>query len=327
MLHVFIDTSVLLRFYAYSDDALAEIEKLSALAKTRRLTLLVTRQVVEERARNRDREINESLKRLDQQAMPLQIPRFAAHHSEATELGEAIKLARAAKDKLLAAIRKEMDGDGLRADRTIQELFSATKVLETSSASLTLANQRRAMGNPPGKKDSLGDQINWEILLEKVPDGTDLHIVARDGDFGGTALNGAANFYLVEEWRAKKQASLRLYAGLGAFTREHFPDIKAPIDAVKVSAIADLVASTSFQNTHRQIELLNGILDELTPADALTILTAFVDNSQIRDIQSDDDVQSFFGRLYTKHWTSVPTELDKRLMAAEQEDLTIFLPF
>ena len=38
VLHVFIDTNILLRFYAYSDDALGEVEKLSALVKAKKST-------------------------------------------------------------------------------------------------------------------------------------------------------------------------------------------------------------------------------------------------------------------------------------------------
>ncbi len=40
------------------------------------------------------------------------------------------------------------------------------------------------MGNPPGKvKDSLGDQMNWELILKNVSEIKELYIVSTDSDY------------------------------------------------------------------------------------------------------------------------------------------------
>jgi len=47
------------------------------------------------------------------------------------------------------------------------------------------AKKRKVVGNPPGKKnDPLGDEINWEILLESIDKSTsELIIISNDSDY------------------------------------------------------------------------------------------------------------------------------------------------
>jgi predicted nucleic acid-binding protein len=319
VLHLFIDTNVLLRFYSYSDDTLAEVDKLSALVKAKEIRLLVTEQVVDERARNRDREVSESMKRLDQLGSSVQMPRFAEHHQAAGQFIEAMKQAKAAKAELLAAIKEEMLGDGLRADRVIQQMFDASSVLARTPEIIQRAVLRRNIGNPPGKKESLGDQINWEIILEHVPEGTDLHIVSRDGDFRGGVVDGVANFFLRGEWNHKKKAKLHLYAGLSEFAKKHFPDIKVPSDAAKSAALKKLIGSGSFMQTHAAIAELAPLLDEISEAEGLAALQAAVSNGQIGGIIEDEDVASFYGKLHAKLLFSTSPELDEQLSDLSSE--------
>jgi hypothetical protein len=58
--HLFIDTNVLLNFYAYSKDDLDQLEKLVNILKTNVVKLYVTQQVVDEFYRNRDSKLAES---------------------------------------------------------------------------------------------------------------------------------------------------------------------------------------------------------------------------------------------------------------------------
>lgn len=313
MLHVFIDTNVLLRFYGYSDDTLVEVEKLSALVKSKQLKLLVTQQVVDERARNRDKEVSESVKRLEQLGLSVQMPRFAEHHNAASDFTQSMKVAKAAKSALLSAISLEMAHEGLRADRVIQDMFDASVVLERTSEIINRARLRRELGNPPGKRDSLGDQINWEIILENVPTDTDLHIVSRDADFKGGVVEDQANFFLRGEWNVKKKGNLFLYQGLAEFTKSHFTDIKVPSDAIKAAAIKELVSAGFYAQTHSAIAKLQPIIEEIEEKEALAILTAVTVNSQISDILADADVEQFYKALHLKFILSTSPALDEEL--------------
>lgn len=319
MLHVFIDTNVLLRFYAYSDDSLTEVEKLSALIKTGKITLLITEQIVDEHARNRDNVLAESLKRLEQMPTAVQMPRFAEHHESAQKLMAAIKEAKGAKSGLLDAIRTEMTEGALRADRVILEMFASTKPLVRTGEIIERARLRRELGNPPGKPESIGDQINWEILLDHVPSETDLHIISKDGDFGSGTVQGRAGYFLRSEWSYKKEAGLYLYKGLAEFAEQHFPDIKVPSDAVKAVAMESLIKSTSYAQTHSAISDLTKIFEDLSHNDAVALLTAVTYNTQISDIIHDDDVKKFYHKLFDAYWIFTPSELDDALEAISKE--------
>lgn len=313
MLYVFIDTNVLLRFYAYSDDTLAEVEKLSALIKAKKIKLLITEQIVDEHARNRDNVLADSMKRLDQMPTGVQIPRFAEHHEPAQQLMEAVKAAKTAKTELMDAIRSEMAGGGLRADRVILEMFASTKALPRAEEVISKARLRRELGNPPGKEDSLGDQINWEILLQHVPDRADLHVISKDGDFKSGATPDRAGYFLRVEWNEKKRANLHLYNGLSSFTAKHFPDIKVPSDALTSSAIERFINSTSYAQTHAAIPDLEAIRRELTSDEAIAILNAAVENNQIADIAGDPDVADIIKSIHSDFMFDTSISLDQKI--------------
>lgn len=313
MFHLFVDTNVLLRFYAYSDDSLSEIEKLSALQKSGQINLLVTDQVIEEHFRNRDRELAESFKRIEAIASNSQIPRFAEHYQESKELREILGKAKDARSKLVAILKADIAENKLRADQVIEDLLSSAQVLRRKSQDVELARLRRELGNPPGKKDTLGDQINWEILLRGCPDTEDLHLVSRDGDFQGNVIDGVPNNFLSREWKQKKQANIFIYKGLSEFVKAHFPDIKLPSDALKSSLIKKLASSPSFTTTHEVIAELSVMKAELTASDAMQLFQILIDNSQVNWILTDVDVDEFYGWLWTKFFLDVPLELEEKL--------------
>jgi len=313
VLHVFIDTNVLLRFYAYSDDTLGEVEKLSALIKAKKISLLTTEQIVDEHARNRDGILADSLKRLDQITTAAQLPRFAEHHQAAQELLTAMAEAKSAKTALMEAIRSEMTEGRLRADRIILDMFASTAPLPRTPEIIERAKLRRELSNPPGKQDSIGDQINWEILLDHVPENSDLHVISKDGDFRSGAVPGRASFFLRGEWNSKKKAQLHLYNGLAEFTSQHFPDIKVPSDALKSAAIEAFINSTSYATTHTAIADVKAVIDDLTAEEAIALLQAATQNNQISDIAADDDVDELLRDIHTKFFWDTPGSLDVKL--------------
>lgn len=326
MLHAFIDPSVLLRFYSYSDDALSEVEKITALVQSNSIKLYVTEQIVDERARNRDKQIADSLKQLNQISGPVQMPRFAEHHEAAKKYLAAMDQARSARKELALAIDAEIAAGELRADGVIQDLFEAATALPRTDKIIEKARLRRELGNPPGKRDSLGDQINWETLLDCVPDGVDLHLVVKDADYQGVS-GDAPNFFLRGEWNHKKKGKLALYSGLASFTKAHFPEIKVPSDALKGTAIKELAGSGSYQWTHKQVAVLDSIFSSLTLADAIVLFRAFIDNDQIHDIQTDSDVHNFYKKLYAEHGSQLDMELESELWDAESDKKPLFSPF
>lgn len=313
MLHVFIDSNIYLRFFAYADDTLEELEKFQALAETEKVRIYLTQQVQDEVSRNREAEIARAVARFQKSALPPEIPRFALHTTEAKALLKESKKAAEAKAALSQKITEEIQKGDLRADLLIDELAEHSVVLEVQQEHIDSAYLRRDVGNPPGKPETLGDQINWECLLDAVPSKTDLHIVSTDEDFFSKLDSAQPSQFLVDEWEQENGGSLAVYRSLSAFTKKHFPEIKLPIDILKTDAISRLVKSGNFARTHAQVDKLHEMFEQLTYEDAIILFQAMIDNNQINWIATDEDVKSFYSKLWKKFWVKTPAELDDQL--------------
>lgn len=313
MLHVFIDSNIYLRFFAYADDTLEELEKFQALAEANKIEIYLTEQVQDEVSRNREAEISRAVARFQKSALPPEIPRFAIHTAEAKALMKESKKVAEAKATLSQKISDEIKSGDLRADQLIDQLAEHSTVLEVSDEQVDRARYRREIGNPPGKPETLGDQINWECLIDAVPEKTDLHIVSTDEDFF-SKLNGTQpSQFLTNEWEVENGGNLEVYKSLSAFTKKHFPDIKIPIDVLKSDAISGLAKSSNFARTHKQIAKLQEIFDQLTYEDAIILLQAMIDNPQVKWIADDEDVKDFYQKLYIKYWSKTSAEIDEQL--------------
>lgn len=313
MISLFIDANVYLRFYAYTDDDLIELEKLHALIEAGELRLFKNEQLEDEVARNRESKISSALETFKKSGPNIQIPRFALHFDEAQQLLELSKQFQDAKTGLNSKINEEIEQGELRADNLIKQLLAAAKDLPVDGGVLERARWRQVRGNPPGKSDSIGDQIHWETLLDGAEAGQNLHIVSNDRDFASKLDPEAPNSKLAEEWTEKCGGALSVYKSLGDFAKAHFGDIKLPSDVKKASAISKLVNTTNFENTHKQISRLSELFSEITTEEALIILQAIIDNNQIGWIADDEDVRSFYTKLYMKFFLDTPLEMDQQL--------------
>ena len=313
MYHLFIDTNVLIRFYAFTDDNLIEAEKFFALVEAKSIKLYVPEQVIDEYMRNSETQIAASMKELDKNTLSVPIPRFMDHYPEAMLLSQRLQECRELRKSLIKNVRDDAENKTVKADKLVQSILAKGEILLTDDAVVKRARLRRDIGNPPGKTNSLGDQINWESLIEAVPRDHDLHIISRDGDFCSKVDESHPSAFLVNEWKIEKKSDLYLYNSLGSFTKKHFPKIKIAADIVKTDAIKSLVISGSFASTHLAISKLEKIYDEITLEDAIILFDAAIDNGQISSIINDDDVKAFFDKLYTKFHLKTSFDLDLKL--------------
>jgi hypothetical protein len=142
-------------------------------------------------------------------------------------------------------LAQQFHDGSLAADSVLGELLTAAKTIKVDDATVAAAQRRAAIGNPPGKKGSLGDAINWECMLAAFPDSRDLHLVTGDSDFVSRMSSDHVSTYLAEEWR-----------------------------------IRQLVESPSFAETHRAVSALASYTD-YSEQQAQELLEAAVMNSQI----------------------------------------------
>lgn len=291
-MNLFIDTNIFLSFYHMTSDDLEELKKLAVLIDQRKLTLYLTEQVVFEFRRNRENKIGDALKRLKDQRLNLQFPQICKDYDEYHELRKLQKKYEEEHTALLSKINKGASEHSLKADQIIDSLFIKATNLVTKDLMIDRARYRIQIGNPPGKEGSLGDAINWEALLEHVPDNVDLYFIADDRDYYSILDESKFKEYLLLEWSKKKHSSIIFYRQLSAFFNEHFPDIKLASELEKELLIRNLSASHNFDQTHRVVAKLSKYTD-FTHAQANAIIEAAVSNSQISWIIEDEDVNQF----------------------------------
>ena len=296
-LHLFIDTNAFLSFFAYTKDDVEELKKLASLIEAKQVSLYLTEQVRDEFYRNREKKLSESISQFEKSIVLTGIPRFMAGYPQADDYARAAREATKSKDEAVQRAKKEARNEKLAADVLFRQVADAARVKKITQGDYEAATRRMHRGNPPGKEGSLGDRINWEMLLRTVPDENDLHLVSRDGDFISPLDPTAPNAFLLSEWRKQKQAELFLHAELKPFLTKHFPKIQFADDVEKRVAIDALKHSGNFANTHAAIAGLTPFADLLTPDEIDELLEAASLNSQVTWVSDDPDVKAFYAPL------------------------------
>ncbi len=291
-MNVFIDTNVFLSFYHFTSDDLEELRKLGVLLQNERVRLFLPQQVVQEFRRNRENKIADALRKLREQRLNLQFPQFCKDYEEYEHLRQLQRSYSKVHADLVAKVIEDIQAQDLRADTVLQELFDLATVLPIDDEIQERARRRMEVGNPPGKQGSLGDALNWETLLENVPDGEDIYFVTDDKDFTSPLDPNAFNAFLLEEWSETKDSNLIFYKSLSTFFKEHFPEISLASELEKDILIRDLASSDSFAQTHAIIAKLRQYADfSMSQVDA--IVQAAISNNQVYWIIDDWDVREF----------------------------------
>jgi len=314
VLHVFIDTNVFLSFFAFTGDDLVQLKQLVGSIKSGALKLYLTRQVVDEFARNREKIIKESIGGVVKTPLSKGLPRLMLDYPASTEFESAIANAETARNSLITAVQKDARSKSLGADKLFEALSEAAGVLPSSDKLIALAQERKARGNPPGKLDGIGDQLNWEALLEHVEKGVDLHIVSKDGDYRSMLFDDRPRQFLVDEWRDRKGGDLALHSEIKPLLKAMFPLMQLKIDKEKNAAIEQLEGSMSFMSTHYAITKLAPFIDLFTVSDVKRLAEAAVENNQVEWIAGDDDVASFFRAILPPVLDNLPNDLRENMV-------------
>lgn len=317
-MNIFIDTNVFLSFYHLSSDDLEELKKLAVLARQGEVTLLLPEQVVDEFRRNRAGKIADAVKRLRDQRLALQFPQICKQYEEYEKLREAQREYEKHHAKLIERIEADVSSNSLEADAVIEELFEVAQMIPNSSSLIEKARLRMDLGNPPGKKGSLGDAINWEALLETVPDDEDLYFITDDKDYFSPLDAESMNPYLLHEWSENKFSALHTYKRLSSFFRDQFPDIELASELEKDLLIQYLASNSSFAQTHVVVSKLSRFSD-FTQAQVNEIVAAAVTNNQIYWIVHDPDVHQFLTAVVNGREDQIDPDNLRRLQYVLEE--------
>jgi len=202
---LFIDTNVLLSFYHLTSEDLEELRKLVALIDTTKIELVLTEQIEDEFNRNRAAKIADAMKKLQDARFKIAFPAFAKDYPGYDELRTLLDKAGKKHAELVETITEDAIKGDLKADALVADLFQKATVIPVSDEIYLDALKRVRRGNPPGKENSLGDAINWECLLAKIDDGTDVHLVSEDKDYR-SQLTPEFSDFLNHEWKTRKNS-------------------------------------------------------------------------------------------------------------------------
>jgi hypothetical protein len=310
--HLFIDTNVLLNFFAYSKDDLKQLDKLIKLVHAKTIKLYITQQVVDEFSGNRDAKLAESFTNFKFSSIS-GTPSFMLGLPEHVAYEKSLNVFEKSHSILTNAAKAAAKNRGLAADKTFSSLLEKAGVISVTDEHYAAANRRHRLGNPPGKNDSLGDQLNWEILLSSVPSGAPLHIVTRDGDYASKLNSLSPNTFLTDEWKKTHDAELLIYEQIGRFFQDNFPNEDFSLDIEKREAIDKLINSGAFTTTHSAIARLSPYLSFLTEEEAEEIVQGSISNSQISWIMGDTDIERFFKNILEEHGDNISPRLKERL--------------
>jgi predicted nucleic acid-binding protein len=301
---VFIDTNVFLSFFHYTSDALDDLEKLVEAAKQGRIRLLLPDQIVDEFTRDREVKLLETRKKIAEAKGGGQYPHAFRDDEEYDALRELESQFNQVRSRVITRFEAAALASTLKADGVIQSLFGASSRVPADESITQAAEIRRRRGNPPGKRETLGDQICWESLL-KAAELKELCVVSGDRDWRSPLDERRIHPYLAAEWNSRREGQVSLYHDLRSFVEQRLPDVAFRFEeadigteeaAERTRLIASLRDSPSFQTTHSVIAQL-GRYTEFTTHDLNQILLAAVTNSQVSSIVNDEDVGRFLRQL------------------------------
>jgi hypothetical protein len=276
-----------------------------------------------EHQRNRANKLAQALDGLRRQRLNLQFPQLCKEYEQYDKLRDYQRQYEEHHAGLVTHIEQDIEKQTLRADLILADLFHIGHKLPTSSDVVERARLRGELGNPPGKRGSLGDAINWECLLEAVPQGQDLNFMSDDTDFCSPLDREAFDPFLLREWADRKSSRLLFHKRLSSFFRQEFPDISLADETEKDALIGQLAESESFRQTHYVVGQLSRYSD-FTRAQINDIVSAAISNNQVYWIAGDPDVNSFLNGVIEGHEAEIHSgnlsELYEFLGEAETED-------
>ena len=312
VLHVFIDTNVYLTFFSFTEDDLEELRKLAEAIDNDDVKLWTTGHVQVELRRNRELKVAESFEALRGLKPAQAMPQMAKNLPEFGEFTEARRDFGRKLNALTDRLTKQFEEGTLAADGVLAELMHAAEVIPITDEIVEAARLRVDTGNPPGKRGSLGDALNWEALLSACEDGEDLFLVTGDSDYVSKTNRERISLFLADEWRETKSSEIKLYRRISSLFQDELPDIELAREREKETRIRNLVESGNFQATHNAIRAL-ATYGDFSDQQVRELVEGGMSNSQICWIAGDDDVQQFFRAL-----------VDGRLDLFDEEELARF---
>jgi hypothetical protein len=295
---LYLDTNIYLSFYHLTNDDIEELRKLLLLVKSKELILYLPSQTMDEFYRNRDSKISDGLKKFNENKLNNIFPQIVKDYKEEYELmKDSIKAFEKNKQIIIEKLRKDVVEQSLNADKIIQDLFEVATRIENTPELFEKAKNRFDFGNPPGKKGSYGDALNWESLLTKIEVFDNFFFISDDSDYFSEFDKSLFNSFLIKEWNEKMElTNFKSYKSLSGFLKDNFPTISIESEKRKDELILELQSSRSFATSRNVLNKMSEYND-FTKKQLNDIFEAAVNNSQIYWIGSDEDINEILFKI------------------------------
>ena len=283
------------------------------------VNIIFTRQVKNEVDRNREIKIKEAMKQFKE--YKLQFPNLCKGYKEYNDLCTLFKKSCKKHKELISKIETDIARGDLHAAKVLNQIFEKLTILEHDDEILQMAVNRYKMGNPPGKENSYGDSINWELLLKNTPVKEDLFFVSADKDFRSILNENKMNKFLENEWKEKVGSDIFLYTSLTMFFNDHIKDINLKTENEKTRLIDNLMDCGCFASTHSIVKRLSGF-SHWTQDQSVFLFNVAICNNQVNLIINDQDIKEFFVAVATPYLNELfqYEEFEKTLEALELKD-------
>lgn len=318
-MHVFIDTNILLNFFHFTKDELDSLNDVFASHEHGSASVHLTEQVCNEFKRNREARIKDALRRFKETKFSPQFPSFMKGYDEYGQIRAMSNELRELQKTILEKVEADISSKDLVADHLIEQIFGSSQIVPLTTQIYENASMRSALGNPPGKNDSIGDAVNWVIVLDSVPNGEDIHIISEDGDFYSSLDDQKSHPFLQEEWERVKGGNLFVYRTLSGFMAEHFDGVAFSFDKDKEALIEELFDSGSFAQTHVIIAKLENYR-YFSVKEVARILDAAHANNQFGGIVTDYDVSDFLNRVAVPQMANLTSDENRKTLETVIEE-------
>jgi hypothetical protein len=295
MLNVYIDAQRWLSIYDLSDDSHVQFGKLCELVDKNEINVFLPEQTYEEVLRNRENKIRDALKQFDKLNIPA-IPNLCKGYDEYEILNKLINHIEILHRDFSRKIQEDINLRQLHADKVLDKLFTKIDKIPRTQDLITKAKIRFDLGNPPGKDKSYGDAINWETLLETVPDEEDIYFISSDKDYKSVLDEIKLNQYLHDEWNRIKKSEIFFHTSLTDFIRMHLKTVELKSENEKEELIELLGNTPDFNSTHIIISKLSQF-SNWTENQVIKLLQMAERNNQVYWIINDNDIKSFYNGL------------------------------
>ena len=226
MIYLFIDTNIYLKLYEFHKNELYKLHELNKNVSEGKIELILPEQVKDEVKRRREKILKTTLELLERSIPSFPICPIYHDFPEVKTITNLERVLQAKTKVLIDKLKKQIRSKTLNADSIIKDLFSKATLLKLTDEIYTKAKRRFERGNPPGKSGSYGDAINWETLLQYVPEKEDLFFVGGDIDFVSPLDKNYFSEFLTDEWYSEKKSKIHYFEYITKFLRNEYPEVK-----------------------------------------------------------------------------------------------------